>query len=222
MKKIITFLSKKSIGFSRNEIITGLSISNGSVLTNALNALIISDFIVKYTPFSHSKREQYYKLVDPFCLFYLRFVAGNQKINNQFWQNNVTSHAISSWRGFAFENLCFSHINQIKQSLGILSVETNQSAYWSNNDDANNSQIDMIIERNDNIVNMCEIKFYGNNFEVDKNYDLKLRNRQAFISNHIPKKAIIHNTLITTFGLTNNKYSDIFNNVVLLDDLFSN
>ena len=99
------------------EIVEKLKITDGGGLSRNLNALISSDFITKYVPFGHGKREEHYKLIDPFCIFYLHFVNGQKKISEKFWQQNVTSASVSSWRGYAFENVCFNHIEQIKRSL---------------------------------------------------------------------------------------------------------
>ena len=126
---------------------------------------MVSDFIVSYIPFGEGKRDEKYKLTDPFCLFYLKFVKNAESINEEMWSSNVTSLRITAWRGFAFENVCFNHISAIKRTLGISGVSTRHSA-WTKNDEEDGLQIDLIIERNDNIVNMCGIKFYSDEFEV--------------------------------------------------------
>ena len=115
--------------------------------------------------------------------------------------------------------MCFNHIKQIKRALGIESVSTEQSA-WGQTDDEQGSQTDMIISRKDNVVNMCEIKFYSDIFTVDKSYDMLLKRRQTLLKEYIPKKSIIHNTLITTYGIKDNEYRWSFENVIDLDDLF--
>ena len=134
--------------------------------------------------------------------------------------NNVSSPSIVVWRGFAFENVCFNHIDSIKKALGISGVSTKQSAWSKHEDNGDGTQIDLIIERNDNIVNMCEIKFCGDEFSVDKSYDRILRNRCSVLQKHIPKKCAIRSTLITTYGLKENEYKWDFANVITMDDLF--
>ena len=81
----------------------------GGRLSRNLSALIASDFVVRYVPFGFSKRQEHYKLVDPFCLFYLHFVDGGKRTNARFWQQGATSQPVVSWRGYAFENVCFTH-----------------------------------------------------------------------------------------------------------------
>ena len=217
---VVSFLSTKNAGYTRKEITNKLKITDGGAITSTLNALIASDFIMKYVPFGMSKRQDHYKLIDPFCIFFLRFVKGRQGMNEDFWEQNVKSQPIITWRGIAFENLCFNHIQQIKSALGIPGVASRQSAWSKRGDDIEGAQIDLLIDRNDNIINMCELKYYSDEFTVNKEYYKKLIHRQELLSAEIPKRYAIHNTLITTFGLTYNEYSGIFSNVITLDELF--
>ena len=153
-------------------------------------------------------------------MFYLRFVEKQTSLGDGFWQQRIESQQIVSWRGLAFENLCFVHIAQIKKALGINGVSTTESAWSKRPDDTEGTQIDLIIERKDNVVNMCECKFYGDEFLVDGDYYRKLMRRQDLFSKQLPRKMAIHNTLITTYGLAYNEYSGVFSNVITLDDLF--
>ena len=220
VKSIVQLLYTRNAGFTRKEIIEKLGIKDGGRLSSNLNALISNDFIIKYVPFGHGKREEHYKLTDPFCMFYLHFIWNRKKLSEKFWQQNVTSSFVSIWRGFAFENVCFNHIEQIKRSLGISGVITDASAWSKKDDDADGTQIDLLISRNDNVINMCEIKYYNGEFKVNKDYYLKLLNRQAILAENVSTRIAIHSTLITTFGLTTNEYSGAFTNVIVLDDLF--
>ena len=220
MKRIVEFLQTRNAGFTRSEIANGIDVKDGGRLSQSLNALIASDFVVKYIPFGKGKRE-HYKLVDPFCLFYLHFINKKEKLEENFWQQNITSPQITSWRGYAYENVCFNHIQQIKKALGISGVITNHSAWSKRKDDTEGIQIDLLISRNDNVINMCEIKYYSSDFTVDKAYYQVLLHRQELLSKEIAPKVSIHSTLITTFGLSYNEYSGIFSNVITLDDLFN-
>ncbi len=222
MKTLVKFLSKRNAGYTRKEIVENLKITDSGHLSKNLKALIASDFVLEYVPFGLSKREVHYKLIDPFCKFALKFVNEKSSLDEAFWQQNETSAQITSWRGFAFENVCFNHIRQIKAALGISGVSTTQSA-WSkraSEKDEDGAQIDLIISRKDNIVNMCEIKFFSKEFTVEKSYHSTLVERQSLISSLIPKKSIVHSTLITTYGLTYNEYLGDFVNTITLSDLF--
>ncbi len=220
MKKIVDLLYTRNAGFTRSEIVENVGINDGGTLSGSLNALIASDFVIKYVPFGKGKKE-HYKIVDPFCMFYLHFVDKKKKLEDNFWQQNVSSQQIVSWRGYAYENVCFNHVQQIKKALGISGVITTHSAWSKRSDDMEGTQIDLLISRNDNIVNMCEIKYYGDKFTVSKDYYQVLLHRQDILSKEISPKISIHNTLITTFGLVYNEYSGIFSNVITLEDLFA-
>ncbi|MDY5931967.1 MAG: ATP-binding protein [Candidatus Ornithospirochaeta sp.] len=220
-KSIVSFLATRNSGYTRSEIITALGITDGSTITKSLHALIASSFIMEYVPFGFSKREIHYKLTDPFCLFYLQFIHNRTSINEEFWSQNASSQRISAWRGYAFENVCFNHIKEIKMALGISGVISSVSAWSKKGDDSKGTQIDLLIIRNDNVINMCEIKFYSGLFEVDKDYYITLMTRENLLKENVSPKNTIRNTLITTFGLKRNEYSSVFSNVVVIDDLFS-
>lgn len=115
-----------------------------------------------------------------------------------------------------------THISAIKRALGISGVDSEQSAWTiAGSEDNEGAQIDLLIVRNDNVVNMCEIKFYSDEFAVDKSYHTKLLHRINMLLSKVNRKASIHSTLITTFGLKYNEYSGGFVNIVTLDDLFA-
>jgi len=220
IKSIVRFLYTRNSGYTRKEITNKLKLTDGGTLSKNLKALLASDFVVKYVPFGFSKREEHYKLVDPFCLFYLHFVQNRTRKNEIFWQQNVTAQPIVTWRGYAFENVCFNHVDQIKKALGISGIITSSSAWSKKADDKEGLQIDLLIQRNDNVINMCEIKFTSEDFIVDKNYYRVLLSRPERIKEVVSPKTSIHSTLITTFGLKQNEYSGAFTNVIILDDLF--
>jgi AAA+ ATPase superfamily predicted ATPase len=220
MKSLVKIIGKKRIGYTRDEIVKEAGIVSNGMLTEALKALIASGFVTKYVPFGSQRNKEFYKLIDPFCNFYLKFMDGKNEFENDFWLTNISSQNVVSWRGIAFESVCFSHVEQIKKALGISGVSSQESAWSKSDEDEEGTQIDMIINRKDNVVNMCEMKFYGSEVMVDKKMDKQIRYKSTFLQNEIPKKSVVHNTLVTTFGLKKNEYSDVFLNVITLDDLF--
>ena len=219
-KKIVFLLGKRNAGYTRKEIAEKLRISDGGGLTRYLNALIASDFVIRYVPFGFSKREEHYKLTDPFCLFYLHFLGNGKNLQNNYWQQNITSQEVVSWRGLAFENVCFSHVEEIKKALGVSGVASQNSAWSKRYDDESGMQIDLLIARNDNVINMCEIKYYSGDFRVSGDYYKTILERQQRLYEMVPKKTSVRSTLVTTFGLAKNEYSGAFTNVITLDDLF--
>ena len=219
---IIKLLAKNDVGYTKNEIMDALSMSDGESLYTALSSLVGSDFVMKYVPFKGKKRDECYKLIDPFSIFYLKIVNEQSSINETYYTDNFNSQKFVSWRGIAFENVCLNHIKQIKAALGISGVSTNQSVlHIQGNENTNGKQIDLIIERKDDVVNVCEIKYYGDVFSVDKKYYETLLSRVNYVTSLISKKSVVQNTLITTFGLKKNEYSGIFSKSICLDDLFN-
>lgn len=213
--KIIKALSEKRIGFTREELLKKTGIGDGGGFSKLLNALEESDFIRKFRYFGERASQSRYRLIDNYCIFYMNFVHRKNTNNTEYWQHNQNNPSINSWRGFAFENVCTDHIKQIKFALGISGVHT-ETYSWQGSD----SQIDLIIDRDDRLINLCECKYSINEFLIDKEYDVKLRQRQAsFIAETGIKKSTIL-TLITTFGLKRNEYSGRIQNTITSDDLF--
>ena len=221
MKSIVVALNSKKRGLTRNELLSKTGITDSGSFSKQLKALESGAFIIKYDSYGNGKRNSYYKVADPFCIFYLRFVNDSGSRKRKEWINTAGSQAVVSWNGLAFENLCFNHIKQIKAALGISGVSTDESL-WSKKgtDDEEGAQIDLIIERRDNVVNMCEIKFYSDEFVADKECHFALVRRERILKEMLPKKSSIHNTLITTFGLKQVGYFGDFVNTVTLDQLF--
>jgi len=221
IKKIVEFLAKRRFGYTRKEISTMTGLVDNGLLSKMLGALVASDFIIRYVPLGSSKREEHYKLIDPFCIFYLKHVKDRSCLEDDFWLTNITAPSISSWRGYAFEEVCLRHIDKIKMALGISGVSTRQSAWvLKGTDESEGSQIDLIIERKDGIVNMCEMKFYNEEFSVSKSYDRILVARYNRLNEMVKKSQSVNAVLVTTYGLVYNEYSGSFQNVITLDDLF--
>lgn len=221
VKKIVRILSERSEGYTRLEILKKAQYAEGGALTKILNALIASDFVYKYVPHGKSAKEAHYKLIDPFCIFHIKFLSRQTVPHPNFWTDNLTSQNIVSWRGVAFEGVCFRHISQIKQALGISGVASSQSSWIvKGTEESDGCQIDMLINRKDNVVNMCEMKFYNEEFSVDKAYHMTLAHRNNLLAGTLPRRSTIHSTLITTYGLKYNEYSGDFQQVITIDDLF--
>ena len=193
MKRIVGFLGTRRMGYTRQEILSKVGLDDNGLSSKMLKALVASDFIQPYVPFGMSKHNEHYKLTDPFCLFYQKFVEGCTEIDPKFWIHNVTSQSVSSWRGFAFEEVCLSHVRQIKQAINILDVSSSQSS-WAlrGDDDTEGGQIDLLINRKDNVVDMCEMKFYNEDYTVTKSYHAKLVHRENLLQELLPKRASVH------------------------------
>ena len=219
-KKVIRLLAKRQSGYTRNEISQKTGIPSGKGLTEVLKALEASDFIEYYKPFENSKRKMCYRLTDAFCLFYLNQVEGQNRGEN-FWRDNENHSSLNTWRGQAFENACLSHISQVKAALDIAGVSSENSAWTLQGMEGQEGmQIDLVINRADRVVNLCEMKFVNTEFEVKKDYEMKLRYRLNWMREHVSKRHNVQMTLITTYGLKYGVHSGIFQRTVTLDHLF--
>ena len=219
-KSIVQLLSRRHSGYTREEISDKASIPNGGQLSKMLKALMASNFIEQYVPFGVSGKNIHYRLSDCFCRFWLQFKEKRQITDRHFWVNNIKSPQISTWRGVAFEDLCLNHVESIKRALGVSGVNSQESKWALRGDDeTEGAQIDLIIDRADNVVNLCEMKFYNDEFRVTKEYDRKLARRLNLLQERLPKRKTVHMTLVTTEGLAQNEYRGAFQSVVTLEDL---
>ena len=219
-KTIVRLLAKRHIGYSRDEISKLTGIPTGKDLSKTLKTLEANDFIIKYKPFENDGKHLAYRLVDHFCLFFLRFFDGASR-SADYWQRHENAPGISSWRGIAFEEVCLSHLPQLKSALGISGVGVHASP-WTlrGTEDQEGMQIDLILERQDRVVNLCEMKFSVGEYEVDKVYEMKLRGRLQTIQQMINRRQNVQMTLVTTFGLRHGIHSGIFQQTVCIDELF--
>lgn len=220
-RKIVRLLATRHSGFSREEIATATGIPFGGGLTDTLKALVESDFIMRYVPYGKPKKTECYKLIDNFCLFWLKYVEPNMSTTANFMADNITSDIMKAWRGVAFEEVCWQHIVQVKRALEIGGVKSSISA-WSvpGNDLKDGTQIDLLIVRDDHVVNLCEMKFSGDVYHLSKEEEAKLRNRIEALKTTLAPKQTVHLTMITTYGVAYGKHSGIVQKQILMDDLF--
>jgi len=218
--RVVESIAGKGIGSTRADIVADTKIDDGGSLTKILRDLSISGFIREYKAYGKKKRDSLYQLVDFFSLFDIRFRGRRAEFSDDYWLRFSSTSAHSVWRGFAYEKLCLLHIPQIRQKLGIAGVLTSVFS-WRGGYEDDGAQIDLVIDRNDNVINLCEIKFASGEYTIDKNYHESLRRKKsAFIySTNTRKAALI--TMITTFGLTRNMYSAEIVSEVTLDDMFA-
>ena len=116
------------------------------------------------------------------------------------------------------------HIAQIKQKLGISGVLTEESSWYYKGDEENGfpgAQIDLLLDRRNRVINICEIKYSVNPYLIDKETDLSLRNKAEVFRRSTRCNKTLQLTMITTFGLQQNRYSQMISSQVILDDLFS-
>jgi len=220
---IVKVLSNSKDGLTRNQIIKRTKLKAGGPYTRTMEELIQSGFVIEEQPFNRKKRGSVYKINDEYTVFYHKFISKNKKYVKGMWQQLSTSQSYKIWCGYAFEMLCKKHIGGIKKSLGITSVytETSSLRIASNDNDDGGFQIDLIIDRKDDTINLCEIKYYSDSFKVDKSYAAQLRSKQHRFREYTKTKKTLFNTLITNHGVVNNAYAkEVVDNTVELEALF--
>jgi hypothetical protein len=176
-------------------------------------------FIESHDDYNKRRNGEYYKLIDFFSLFYLKYVEPNKSRDEHYWTNYLLDPAHRTWCGYAFERVCMAHASQIKSRLGISGVTTNIYA-WRSTDAKPGAQIDMIIDRKDGVINLCEIKYTVEKYAISKSDDENFRRRQAAFLTETGTKSALHQTMITTSGLEHNAYRNDIQSEITLDDLF--
>jgi predicted AAA+ superfamily ATPase len=215
---IIEALSRKHSGLNRNELIATAKIADGGGTTRALRELELCGFIRKYRAYSKKNRESVYQLIDPFTLFYFNHIEGATDIH--YWQKYTLSPSHSAWSGYAFELVCLLHLEQIMHKLGADYVLTNTSSWRSEKKKAG-TQIDLVIDRADNLIDLCEMKYVTGEFELDESYSEKLATRKTLFRKETGTNKSLRTVMVTTHGVKKNAYSDEANAIVVMNDLFA-
>lgn len=221
---IIKALAKKTQGLTRNELITEVKLSSGGTTTLLLEELEESGFIAAYIPFGKTSKEAVYKLTDEYSLFYLKFIEGTKATGAGTWLRKVQTPAAISWSGFAFEAVCQKHITQIKRALGISGVLVEESGWRYQPEKGSNekgAQIDLLLDRQDRCINLCEMKFASAAFIITKAYRQELENKLEVFQQQTKTKKTIFLTMITTNGVIQNMHATgLVQAEVKMDDLF--
>ncbi len=222
-EKIARILAGSWKGLSRTEILAATRMKDGGGLSTILKELEQSGFITSYIPFNKKKKESIYRLTDNYSLFYLKYIDAIPEKEHGNWQSLSQTQSWKSWSGYAFENICLQHIDQIKMALGISGVHTRQFSFLTKgSEEMEGAQIDLLIERQDHVISLCEIKFYNDDFALTKEEATKLRRKRSTFQQISQTKKQLQLILITTFGLIPNKHSlGFIEKVVDMDDLFA-
>ncbi|WP_074840980.1 AAA family ATPase [Succinivibrio dextrinosolvens] len=219
--KVVESLSKKKGGLTRDELLKSTGRQTGGELSVILKNLELSGFIRISNFFNKKKKNALYQLCDYYTSFYFKFIKDNYGKDEHYWSNAVDNPAKRTWEGLVFEQICRDHVTSIKKKLGISGVLSEESSWYVRGDtEIQGAQIDLLISRRDHVTNLCEIKFSTGEYSIDKDYDLKLRNKVEAFRRDTNYKGTIQLVMITTFGLKKNQYSSLIQNQIVLDDLF--
>ncbi len=219
-EKIVEILSTKTEGLQRADIVKLSGMSSGGTLTKVLADLEESGFITSNVALDSKQKNIIYRLSDFYTAFYFKFLKSGKYDGKDIWINMIDNPVQRTWQGFAFEQVCIDHIWQIKKALGISGVQS-VNASWKGGTSEKSAQIDLLIDRRDQVINLCECKFSLDTFSIDKDYSEKLRSKIATFKAVTKTKKSVFLTLITTYGVEKNKYANLLvQNEVLMNDLF--
>ena len=220
--KVINVLGSKKVGMPRTDLLDELKLSSGANVTRMLEDLEECGFIRRYNAFGKKRNDAIYQLIDNFTLFYFKFMKDNRGDDEHFWSHSYLSATRYSWVGLAFERVCMQHVEQIKHKLGISGVLTSVSSWSAKSDPVYGAgaQIDMLIERADNVVNVCEMKFSKGEYVIDREYSLDLAHKIERLLQTTKTRKTLHLTMVTVNGVARNEYWGEVQSEVVADDLF--
>ena len=219
---IVTALAGKWKGLTQTEIIRYSGRASGGSLTRILEELEQSGFISSYTPFDKKKKDSLYRLTDEYSLFYLKFIKGKKIAMTRTGSTLQQTNEWKTWTGYAFESISLKHVDKIKDALGIRGIYSTSSGFTHKGDaEKPGTQIDLLIDRSDHTINLCEIKFYSGPVEISKNDAMTIRDKVSVFRSVTGTKKQIFVTLISTFGLKPNKHSiGLIDHSITMESLF--
>jgi len=225
---IITALAKKKSGLLREEILKTSKLTDNTEFSKALQELEQCGFIRKYTTIGKKSKYSIYQLIDNYTLFYFDFISENVNGDEHFWTSQASTSVHFGWAGRAFERVCLQHVNQIKEALGFSAVVSSVHSwqYKGQKDPATGkiihkgAQIDLLIDRNDDTINLCEMKYTNAPYVISEEEDMRIRNRkETFIRETETEKTVLI-TMITSFGIASGGYADDIHCQLTMTDLF--
>lgn len=229
---IINALSSIGKGMTRRDLIQKTKLTDNGNLTTLLRELEQCEFIRSFVPFKNEKKDKLYQLIDQFSLFHLHFIKGKSSFPKDYWLKLIGTGVYNAWSGYAFETVCLHHIDQIVEGLGINGT-INKPCSWAyrpteaiiNSKDVDDNlkvggQIDLLIDRNDKTITVCEMKYCGGEFEIDKAYDKHVQDRLRRFKDVEHTKKTLQLAYITPYGLYNNVYARKVKKQITADHLF--
>ena len=219
--KVVEALAGKKSGLTRDEIIQKAKLGSSGQLSGILEDLIECGFVRKYCHLDKRLRDAMYQLVDCYTLFYYQFLKMAHGIDEEYWEKLMTTHTYTTWCGLAFERVCLLHSRQIKAALGISGIMANLfSWHVKANDEHPGVQIDLLIDRSDNVINVCEMKYAPNGYTLTAAALESIKTKAAVLQQYVPSRKYVSPVLITSNGVIPNKYSVNIRQSVTADQLF--
>lgn len=216
IRDIVLALNTRRDGLTRDEILKQIGKEDGGTFSENIKSLEQANFVSSYKRLGEADKR--YRLIDAFSKFALLFQEGLETHDEHYFSNNSNSGSLNALKGYGFENLCFSHVPQIKFALGISGVACSAYSYSLKKDGA---QIDMVLQRKDNIVNLCEMKFTTEPYRLSKEDEESTHQKVSAIEKLIPDSSAVHPVLVTTYPVGSSRYQSLFVKIITLDDLFA-
>ena len=219
---VIETLHKSPRGLMRDELISRTSLTSGGGATAILEELEVSDFIISMVPYGKKTKEKIYKLKDYYINFYLKYIKDSKPGKTRIWEKLASSPSYLSWSGLAFENVCLDHLDAIKKALNISGIYSVGGGWHTRGDEeVPGAQVDLLIDRADNIINICEIKFSNSPYIITSEYARRIQLKLASFKHSTRTRKTLFPTMITTYGLVINKHSEeLIQQTVEMNDLF--
>ncbi|MDR1798094.1 MAG: ATP-binding protein [Clostridiales Family XIII bacterium] len=218
--RLVATLSKSMKGLTREELIEASGAKNGGSLTRVLEDLELSGFIRKRHAFPNKVTGALYQLTDSFSLFYFSVMEKVRQADVHYWAKSQNAPCLAAWRGCAFELACLRHVEQIRFGLGIAGVLVEISS-WKSRNAGPGAQVELVIDRRDNVINLCEIRFSRHEYVMDKETEDNLRGKLAAFAEETKTRKALHLTMVTTYGVKRNPHSGIVQAQVAMDALFA-
>ena len=218
--KVVETLTKKQTGLTREEIVKLGKLSSNGKLSRIIQELEWCGFIRTYKRIGQKKKDAIIQLTDLYTLFYYQVIQQSSG-DDQYWSHHLLSGRLNSWMGRAFERVCLWHIPQIKDALGIEGIASNvYSWYVRGTDSAKGAQIDLLLERADNVISLCEMKFAEDDYSISSAEGENLRRRRTRFIEETGTKDAVQYVLVTTYGLSQGKHSHLIQRTITMDKLF--
>lgn len=218
---LIRALASRPMGLTRAQLLEISGLDTGGGVTSAINELEESGFIVRLHPFGKKLKDTLFRLADEYSYFYLRFIENKTPAERGQWMAKSQTPAYRIWCGYAFENCCIRHISQIKLALGISGIVTTQSSWYTGgSSNGIGAQVDLLVDRADQTINLCEMKFSEHPFAINKSYAAALQQKVLAFKQYTQTRKNTQLTLITTYGVSDNAYKQQLVDSEVTMDLF--
>lgn len=226
---LVRAIAKHHYGIGQAKLIQEAGVSNGGSTIKKLKELEEAGFILEFIPYGHQEKGIYYKVIDEFALFYLYWMEPNLKTilkqdkTSGYWLSKTKSPSYKSWAGYSFESICYKHIAQIRKALKIeAGAEVGSWRYAPKTEELQSAQIDLLFDRADQAITICEIKFSDQEYGIDKKYANNIANKFEIYKKVSGTKKQLFFAMITVNGVKPTIYSEewVDGGTVVLDDLF--